>query len=324
MVKNMIRIDFENKRQSIEKIFWDWFYKYHLKEFLEILSNDTTLQKLIFEDEEKYLLWKINLIKHNKNDYAVLKNFFFSLPQKHFEYCERMKNLEIGTKSKDFFLNRYCNFRKSQIPKIIQVLDIHSCPYCNRNYIDVYYDGEAIKPNKFNGDIDHYFPQSKYEYLALCIYNLIPSCKTCNKEKGEQDSVHFHPYMDNHTSYRFRTNFELASDVINIDYLYGLSEKFNIQVFDYLDESNIDSIKQSEVTFHLKDKYKNMTSFAIHIIRKAYIYNSGYLKDFVNQYSDILNEKEVIKILFDYEEESFLNKPLSKFKCDLMREFDVI
>ncbi|MGY0374610.1 HNH endonuclease [Clostridium sp. JNZ J1-5] len=320
----MIGINLEKKKESIEKIFWNWFYMWHMKEFLEILENDTTLQKLIFKDEKKYLYWENSVSKYEKNDYKEVKDFFFSAPKKHFEYREKMKGLKINTKSKDFFINRYKNFRNSQIPKIIDALDIHSCPYCNRNFIDVYYGEKAKKPNRFNGDIDHYFPKSKYEYLALCVYNLIPSCKICNHEKGEREKIHFHPYMDKQDVYRFKTNFNLESKSINIDYLYGLSEEFNIQIFDYFDENNANSIRESVETFHLKDKYENMSSFARHIIRKAYIYNNGYLKDFVEQYSDILNKKEIIKIIFDYEDENFLNKPLSKFKYDLMREFYVI
>jgi len=323
----MIRIDLENKKQNIEQIFWDWFYKYNLKEFLWIIGNDISLQKLIFDSEEKYLIWKNNSYEYGKKDYKELKDFFFSSPQKHFQYKEKMANTKIENESKIFFLNRYANFRKSQVPKIIHVLDIHSCPYCNRNFIDVYYKGQVKKPNKFNGDIDHYFPKAKYEYLTLCLYNLIPSCKTCNQEKSDNDKdrIHFHPYMDNHMGmYRFKTNFKLESDVVDIDYLYGLSEEFEIQIFDYLDTKNIDSIQESVEIFHLKDKYKEMTSFARDIIRKAYIYNNGYLKDFAEEYSSILNEKEIINILFDYEEENFLNKSLSKFKYDLMKEFDVI
>ncbi|AVK47196.1 hypothetical protein AXY43_03700 [Clostridium sp. MF28] len=323
----MIRIDFENKRQNIEQIFWKWFYNYHLKGFLEIINDDIALQVLIFDSKEKYLFWKNNFCQDEKKDYKELKDFFFSSPQKHFEYQKKMANVKISNKSKSFFLKRYSNFRKSQVPKIINVLDIHSCPYCNRNFIDVYYEGQSKKPNKFNGDIDHYFPKAKYEYLALCLYNLIPSCKTCNQEKGDNNDnrIHFHPYMDNHIGmYRFKTNFNLDSDVIDIDYLYGLSEEFKIQIFDYLSTSSIDNIKESVKIFHLEDKYKEMTSFARDIIRKAYIYNNGYLKDFVEEYSDILDEKEIIKFLFDYEGENFLNKPLSKFKYDLMKEFDVI
>lgn len=328
MVINMIRINYEDKKEKIEKIFWDWFFKYHLKKFLNILKNDIILQRLIFNNEEKYLIWQIDIPKYSKNDYHEIKKFFFSIPNKHFEYSETMEGLQINDDSKKFFLDTYENLRKSQIPKIINVLDIHSCPYCNRNFIDVYYNSTAIEPNKFNGDIDHYFIKSRYEYLALCLYNLIPSCKTCNQEKGknEQDRKHFHPYMDSHDGYRFSTNFEINSDTINIDYLYGLSEKFNIEVFDFFDETDNFSIKESVSTFHLKDKYnnKNMKLIAQHIIRKAYIYNSGYLEDFVKQYSEILNQKEIIKIIFDYDEESFLNRPLSKFKYDLMKEFDVI
>ncbi|MBD7910037.1 HNH endonuclease [Clostridium cibarium] len=321
----MIKINFENKKESIEKIFWDWFYKYNLKIFLKILSNDIELQKLIFESEEKYKVWIENLSLNRKNDYRVLKEFFFSSPKKHFDFKEKMNGIEISEESKSFFLKKYENFRKSQAPKIVKELEVHSCPYCNKNFIDIYYKCGTTIPSKFNGDIDHYFPKGKYEYLALCLYNLIPSCKVCNQEKGDRDKVHFHPYMDNHENlYQFKTNFNVESDKISIDYLYGLSENFDIEIFDYSNYQDTDSIKESIETFHLEDKYKNMTSFAKNIIRKAYIYNNGYLKDFLDQYSGLLDEEEIIKILFDYEGNDFLNKPLSKFKYDLMKEFDVI
>ncbi|PJI10050.1 MULTISPECIES: HNH endonuclease [Clostridium] len=325
----MISIKLKNKKENIEKIFWDWFYKYHLKEFLEILSNDVVLQNLIFGHEGKYLIWENDIYKYKKNDYAVLKKFFFSSPEEHFKYCKKMKkkNMKINNDSETFFYHRYENFRKTQIPKIIEILGIHTCPYCNRNFIDVYYDKKSTKPNKFNGDIDHYFPKSKYSYLALCLYNLIPSCKTCNHEKADLDKINFqpfHPYMDDDSTYRFKTDFDLESEITDFDYLYGLSEKFNIKISDYLGGNKANSIEESISTFHLDDKYKNMTLFAKNIIRKAYIYNNDYLKDFISQCKNILTKEEVIKILFDYDGENFLDKPLSKFKSDLMKEFDVI
>lgn len=324
----MIRIDIKNKKSKIEEIYWDWFYRYHLERFLKILSEDIILQGLIFDSRELYLLWKVGLPKYKKYNYKILKDFFFSAPQTHFHYIEIMNGLHINNQSKEFFLNTYENFRNSQIPKIIDVLDIHSCPYCNKNFIDIYYKGNTSYPNRFNGDMDHYFVKKRYEYLALCLYNLIPSCKSCNREKGENQKGlrHFHPYMDDHTEYRFRTNFNLEVGEFDINYLYGLSENFDIEVFDCFDEVNANNIKCSIELFHLNDKYnnKNMKSLARNIIRKSYMYSHGYLKDFVNQFHDILSEKEMIETLFDYDDESFLNRPLSKFKYDLMKEFNII
>ncbi|MCR3757883.1 hypothetical protein KYB31_02580 [Clostridium felsineum] len=320
----MISIRLKDKKESIENIFWDWFYRYHLKEFLNILSKDEVLQKIIFSDIQSYTDWEKMITKYKETDYKILKQFFFSLPNEHVQYCKKMNNIKINKYSEKFFFDRYANFRKSQIPKIIKVLGIHSCPYCNRSFIDVYYDKKSTNPNKFNGDIDHYFPKSKYSYLALCIYNLIPCCKTCNHEKSEKDKRNFHPYVDDDRSYRFKTEFE--SEITDFDYLYGLSDRFSIKLFDYLDERKIDRLEKSIDMFHLKDKYKNknMNEFAKNIIRKAYIYNSVYLDKFIEQYNEVLTKEEIIKIVFDYDEKSFLDKPLSKLKFDLMKEFDVI
>ena len=34
---------------------------------------------------------------------------------------------------------------------------------------------------KSKKQIDHFFPKRKYPFLALCYYNLIPSCDICNE-----------------------------------------------------------------------------------------------------------------------------------------------
>ena len=63
----------------------------------------------------------------------------------------------------------------------VKRVDNEICPYCGRNYI--YY---ACHPTRSNKDtmvkpcIDHFLPKDQYPYLAMCYYNLIPSCTSCN------------------------------------------------------------------------------------------------------------------------------------------------
>lgn len=62
-------------------------------------------------------------------------------------------------------------------------LGLRTCPYCNANYTIVSAKG------RFRADLEHFFPKSKYPYLSVTLYNLFPSCPTCNKLKGDFANV---------------------------------------------------------------------------------------------------------------------------------------
>lgn len=72
------------------------------------------------------------------------------------------------------------------------------CPYCQQSLaVTIYRDSKsgALRPT-----LDHFYPKHKYPYLALSLYNLIPSCHPCNSSlKGQKDfykNEHLHPYED--------------------------------------------------------------------------------------------------------------------------------
>lgn len=70
----------EKQKNQIEEIYWKWFSKRHLKTFMEIIEQDTTLKKIIDEnlnitkDSIKAFLLadtkKLADIKKNIDDYA--------------------------------------------------------------------------------------------------------------------------------------------------------------------------------------------------------------------------------------------------------------
>lgn len=63
-------------------------------------------------------------------------------------------------------------------------LGVKVCPYCNRMYTTTLFGEDKIRP-----DFDHFYPKSKYPYLAVSLFNLIPSCSMCNKKKGDKAEV---------------------------------------------------------------------------------------------------------------------------------------
>ena len=72
------------------------------------------------------------------------------------------------------------------------------CPYCNTESV---YTLEVIERDKtYKSAFDHFFPKSRYPFLGLSLYNLIPSCDRCNSkfkhDRCEETWNILHPYLD--------------------------------------------------------------------------------------------------------------------------------
>lgn len=77
------------------------------------------------------------------------------------------------------FVDKACSYNAYTL---IDAMDIHVCPYCEHEFLDVIeIDGKKKRTFEF----DHFYPKGKKEYpgLAMCFYNLVPSCKPCNQMK---------------------------------------------------------------------------------------------------------------------------------------------
>ena len=77
-------------------------------------------------------------------------------------------------------------------------LDVKVCPYCNRCLIEPIDDGNGKRT--VVGELDHFYCKSKYPYLAVSLYNLVPTCGICNgkSRKGEKDlcgTMFQNPYL---------------------------------------------------------------------------------------------------------------------------------
>lgn len=57
------------------------------------------------------------------------------------------------------------------------------CPYCNGEYVFAFKLDKGDFSGKVKGrksPFDHYFPRTRYPFLGLSLYNLIPCCSRCN------------------------------------------------------------------------------------------------------------------------------------------------
>ena len=75
-----------------------------------------------------------------------------------------------------------------KISKFIQdKVDVDTCYFCNIEFINKFKNIDGKIKNGFT--LDHYIDKGKYPFLALSLYNLIPSCYTCNSKVKGADEI---------------------------------------------------------------------------------------------------------------------------------------
>jgi hypothetical protein len=209
--------------------------------------------------------------------------------------------------------------------QLTKSLDCNVCPYCNKNYIHTI---QAVT-GKSRPELDHYYPKSRLPFLALSLYNLIPSCHTCNSSyKGSIDFYnknHIHPYKDNLTEMiEFIidiTNNDSSGDVIPAVDDFAINIEINTT-----DDTNKVKILNSIETFLIKEQYNLHKDIAREILQRIVYYNESRLIELNNFFAEDEDKVEVLElheetkkfVLGNYVENELLGKrTLSKFTRDI-------
>ena len=82
---------------------------------------------------------------------------------------------------RNYMIRQYERVRKGILHLVLNSLNLSVCPYCNRQYIF-----GTDNNRKVGAQFDHFYSKSKYPYLALSFYNLIPVC-LCGETSGTAD-----------------------------------------------------------------------------------------------------------------------------------------
>lgn len=291
----------EKQKDDIEKIFWTWISKYHLDGFKKVIVNDDVLKRLIVKDNETLETSLKKYLLNDCNDLARVKAAIDEMRGKG-------KYLKEGTKQ--FLKERYKNYRSSQAAKVVNVLGITVCPYCNQNHINIVYKQGKIR---YWGDLDHFYDKDDYPEMSICLYNLVPVCKICNQLKSSQKRMIISPYdLEKESNIRFKTEFD---DKFDLGYLQGKSQNFNI----IIDKENLSWEDKEEIElFDLENRYKQLKQNVQEIIVKSKAYDGIYRKQLQKEFS--LNDEELDAYIFGYDEQ-YLNRVLSKFNMDITNEF---
>ncbi|MFD3156672.1 hypothetical protein ACFIJ5_07390 [Haloimpatiens sp. FM7330] len=224
---------------------------------------------------------------------------------------------------------------------LLKELDITTCPYCNRNYIHTYIGKEGM----CRADIDHFYPKSKYPFLAVSLYNFIPSCHTCNSSfKNVVDTFllpHLYPYENEFDEEaKFKTSFYTGEDNKNeecekdnvsqkkeeydISYLLGNSDNFKIEIKPKDCESETGKKIQNSIdTFQLEELYNFHKDYVRELIKKAIIYNESRIDELYTQYPELFSSREEVlqMVVSNYIcDEDLGKRPLSKLTKDICDE----
>lgn len=201
--------------------------------------------------------------------------------------------------------------------KFIDRINVHTCPYCNRNYVYTSKKNKKVKP-----EIDHFYPKHKYPILGISYFNLIPSCETCNGQSAKHKKDPFSERLLN--PYKIKNgDFKISHRIKNIAIINPLSGKSDVEVF-FKDN---DIIKPNLEIFNLKDLYELHHDHAIELIIKRNLKYSKKYRDYLSSYKGFTFSKTEIDrmILGNYALEKEQHKrPLSKLYQDLGKELGLI
>ena len=211
----------------------------------------------------------------------------------------------------DTFSTRKCAY------DILEDIDANVCPYCNRQYT------VTLKNRKARPQFDHYYPKSLYPYLALTLYNLIPSCGICNQAKSSLDTRKepiLYPYEE---EFGEKINFVINNKSVKA--IYGLSDEFDVKI--KIERPVSSSFKKKVCKQNkrlcLEELYNMHKDYIKDIAKNHYINSDDRIDELIKKFPGIFDSRdEVTSTLYmnDIRHENWGKRPLAKLTSDVVKE----
>lgn len=256
----------------------------------------------VFHDEEKN--------KFSTQIYVAIgyDNFRDRNPK----FIEGGKRSASSIKGDEIFTN-WCAY------SFTKALGVTVCPYCNRAYVNTYYTSKG----KTRPDLDHFLPKSKYPYLSLSIYNLIPSCKVCNSSLKGQVDFNFKDNINPYESAMKDGLMKFSYKPKDYSDIVGLDEK-TLEIKLSFDKKLKDSkrLKKNCETFEIEGLYRNHVNVVKDMLYKEHIFNEDYRKALLCNYAGLFHTMEDLEeLLFGVpNSEDVKNVMLGKLKRNIYDE----
>ncbi len=186
------------------------------------------------------------------------------------------------------------------------------------------YDEEENSKNKFT--LDHFIDKGSYPYLALSIFNLIPSCSVCNsKIKG---STPFYGDKELESTNPYLKSFQFDEKVKFKLFLHKNCKDLNIKSKDDIDiplkENYSNEYEKYIKTFKLNERYQAHKDIVLEMIKNAELYPESRLKELQDltgiPYQQI--KQDIFSLIDDNADLS--KEPFSKLKRDMACELGLV
>ena len=215
----------------------------------------------------------------------------------------------------------YKAYRGDVLITLAKWLNIKSCPYCNSQYtlfIDKRINGQYPKGvAKFQ--FDHFFNKADAPFLSMSLYNLIPSCASCNLAKHAGDmSVELNPYVTDIASlFAFR-----AKDPIKLWQGNRTVDATQIKLVP-TSRNNAGFVRELNNALFLDKQYGRFADVAQEVYDKVYLYPYYSNLDNFEMLTDNNFNEEYFRQLWlgNYTAHGDIEKrPFAKFMQDLWEQ----
>lgn len=283
----------DSKMQKQNNCTFEEYYNTNIKGIL----NNYSLADVLIGDFDKLLEIKksINL---SSTDFEIIKTFF---------------NYDKAN-SKDFSPLIYK--QQPKISKFFQEnIEVHTCYYCNIDFINTFRKNNETK-NAFT--LDHVLEKADFPFLALSLYNLVPSCYVCNS-KVKDSKIPFDDFSPTNKDFDFNERIKFKSFISNTNLQIEKEQDFHIKLI----ENYSNKYDKYIESLNLNDRYDYHKYKVLEMIQKRKEYPDSRIKEL----SDLTKktQEEVKQDLFGiYTSEDLHKRPLSKLIKDISEELDLI
>lgn len=316
----------ENIKKSVERVYKVRYAKNkdkpfnddELKKCLKFLDIDSFVLKDFTKKDKKYEPSKryepnINIeVEYSERNHKF--NEFIIGKIDNIDYYENIFNQFNINGETEKFLKEVMDYSKIIKDKSIwsDGLNLKVCPYCNRQYIFEYKYKNEKKYVTY--ELDHFYSKDKYFYLSCSFFNLVPSCRNCNKVKSNIDNEKIYPYKE-----QFGGLGKFVYDVDDISVFYGSRNLEGLTIkINTVDSSMKTKIENSVELFHLEEVYNHHKDLVLDILFKHLKYNKSYIESLTNDYK-LFEENEVMSnIFFEYSQNEITNIPFAKLHNDIV------
>ena len=346
--------DFKSRvTKWIDKINESTNMKTLFLEMSKILNSDTTIVLSDLDDNFlKVIIKKLVCVEKCDMDKLIKKlerEVSGEKENKKIKYIGDLSFEDNSDEISNFFLDEYSSLSSRVFITDYIRQNFTVCPYCNATYL---FDlkqrsarGGSESNDYFADQLDHYHPKGKYPYLAMSIFNLIPSCPTCNHIKGSKEN-HLHPYTEEmgdnakftlsmsclgeleginfETEKEYRNIMEVLDPPteLNFDLEEGFSKRVELKIKKDIDDDLKDRIENSEEIFQLENKYSGVREEIRDLYFKYKLLNQSQREETLSQFGDSLGitAEEMEEVYYGARKEHKHKRPLSKFINDI-RDF---